>query len=356
MRKGYKKKRKTFTYDGKRYEVYGDTDRELIRKMTEKIEALKRGEVLVCSSMTVKDWSHKCVETYKTNLSPKSYKNYCYHLDHYILDNIGNMKIKDVKPIHCRACLNQLNGLSQYTIGYVYQIMNFIFDKAVGDELINKNPAKNIDKPKGKPYQHRRALTTYEESIFLEAIREHNHGLVFALMYGCGCRPSEAMNVCGRDITEEKGIPLLHIRGTKTKNSDRYVPIPPIVTELLPEDMQPFLPICRTYQGNKLNDRSLKRAWKSLKRIMNIKMGCKLYRNELIPPLPFSDEITPYCLRHTYCTNLCKGGVDIRKAQKLMGHANIEMTADIYTHVGKDQLIDDYDLICNSVERVRNLA
>lgn len=356
MRKDSNLKRKTFTYEGKRYDVYGKTERELIRKQTEKIEALKRGEVLVCSSMLVKEWAHKCVETYKRNLSPKSYNHYCYHLDHYVLSVIGSMKLKDVKPLQCQSCLNNLEGMSQYTIGYIHQIMNFIFDKAVDNGLINKNPAKGINKPNGVPYQHRRALSIHEERIFLEAIREHKHGLVFALMYGCGCRPSEAMNVCGRDIEYKEGKPFLHIRGTKTKNSDRYVPIPQLVMELLPEDAQPFLPLCRTYQGNKLNDRSLKRAWKSLKRIMNIKMGCKVYRNELIPPFPLSDEITPYCLRHTYCTNLCKGGVDIRTAKKLMGHANIEMTADIYTHVEMDQLVDEFDLISNSVERVVRFA
>ena len=62
-------------------------------------------------------------------------------------------------------------------------------------------------------------------------------------------------------------------------------------------------------------------------------MGCKTYRNQLIPPYPLADDFVPYCFRHTYCTDLCKAGVDVRTAQKLMGHANISITADIYTHI-----------------------
>ena len=62
-------------------------------------------------------------------------------------------------------------------------------------------------------------------------------------------------------------------------------------------------------------------------------MGCKTYRNALIPPYLLADDFVPYCLRHTYCTDLCKADVDVRTAQKLMGHANISITADIYTHV-----------------------
>ena len=55
----------------------------------------------------------------------------------------------------------------------------------------------------------------------------------------------------------------------------------------------------------------------------------RVYRNQLIPPLPLADDFVPYDLRHTYCTDLARAGVDIRTAQKLMGHANISVTADI---------------------------
>ena len=78
---------------------------------------------------------------------------------------------------------------------------------------------------------------------------------------------------------------------------------------------------------------------------MNISMGCKVYRNELIPPFPLADDFVPYDLRHTYCTNLARAGVDIRVAKKLMGHANISITADIYTHVDTKDIESAAELI-----------
>ena len=72
---------------------------------------------------------------------------------------------------------------------------------------------------------------------------------------------------------------------------------------------------------------------------MNISMGCRMYRNALIPPFPLAEDFVPYDLRHTYCTDLQKAGVDIRVAQKLMGHSSIEVTANIYTHVDTDDII-----------------
>lgn len=57
------------------------------------------------------------------------------------------------------------------------------------------------------------------------------------------------------------------------------------------------------------------------------------------------EDLTAYCLRHTYCTNLQKQGVDIRTAQYLMGHSSIQMTAKIYTHIGIEQLSNEYSRI-----------
>ena len=72
---------------------------------------------------------------------------------------------------------------------------------------------------------------------------------------------------------------------------------------------------------------------------MNISMGCTVYRNQLIPPLPLADDFVPYMLRHTYCTDLKKHGVDLRLAKQLMGHADIKMTADIYDHADDESAL-----------------
>ena len=74
-------------------------------------------------------------------------------------------------------------------------------------------------------------------------------------------------------------------------------------------------------------------------------MGCKVYRNALVPPMPLAEDFVPYDLRHTYCTDLARAGVDIRTAQKLMGHANISVTADIYTHVDTQDIVGAADQI-----------
>lgn len=47
-------------------------------------------------------------------------------------------------------------------------------------------------------------------------------------------------------------------------------------------------------------------------------------------------EVRPHQLRHSYCSNLYRAGIDLKTAQYLMGHATIQMTANVYTHMEKD--------------------
>lgn len=339
------RQRLSFRYEGGKYDVYGYSDRELERKKTEKIEALKRNEIIVESSMTVRAWAEQFLKAYKQNCM-KDYvmANYEYQLKHYILEEIGDMKLKNVKPLNCQNVLNALEGKSTSLIHKVRVQMNEMFEKAVENELIAKNPARNITEPKGVKGT-RRALTAKEETAFLAAAKKHNHGLLFMFMWGCGCRPSEAENICGRDIQTIDGRLYLHIRGTKTKAADRYVPIPEEVADMLPDTLDPFLPICRTSEGNKISARRQRGAWQHMEYLMNIELGCKTYRNQLVPPYPLADDLCSYCLRHTYCTNLQRRGVDIRTAQRLMGHSDIRMTANIYSHTNIEDISSDYDRI-----------
>lgn len=255
-----------------------------------------------------------------------------------MLDHIGSMQLKSVKPLHCQSVLNMQIGKSKRQIDEVYQALNFIFSKAVENHLIVDNPAKYIVKPQGTKL-HRRAITEKEDRYIREVAKTDRRFYLFLLMLDCGCRPSESAEVKGMDIMLKDGIPLLHIRGTKTVNADRVVPIPPSLYDLI-KDTPPFEYVaCYGSQG-KITLDNRNRLWKSFKRQLNIAMGCKMYRNELLPPYPVAPDLVPYCLRHTYCTNLARKGIDIRMAQKLMGHSDITLTANIYTNLDDNDVLD----------------
>lgn len=333
--------RKTFTYEGKRYTVRGKTEKEAIMKMANKIRDLEEGTFVLSGNTSVRDWALRCVETYKTNQSAITRKTYLSRMNTCILEKIGDRPLKSIKPFDCQNILNDLIDGSQYQISAVYQMLQFIFSKAKINKLISEDPTLDLQKPKGTK-EKRRALTEKEEIYFLKVCETSEQFLPFMLMYFCGCRTSEAKEAMGKDIIQIKDengtYPVLHIRGTKTKNADRNVPIPQELYQRI-KNTPKFEYIAPNDAGNKHTDNSFKRAIKALRRAMNIAMGCKVYRNQLMPPYPLAEDFVPYCLRHTYCTNLCKKGVDIRTAQYLMGHSDIALTANIYTHTDNSSII-----------------
>lgn len=331
------KYRKFFTVEGKRYSIYTDIDDpivwgQLIEQKRQKILARSNRPT---SGMPLRDWAYQCVEAYKTNQKEITRKKYIDRMNTCILKQIGQMPLNRIKPIDCQQVLNRQQGKSKTQINEVYQTLRFLFSHAKENGLIQNDPTEHLVRPTGTKH-HRRALTAEERATVLAVGATDRRYYLFLLMLLCGCRPSEAEECKGYDIITKDGINLLHIRGTKTVQADRFVPIPSYLYALI-KDTPPEDYIACTTTGAKIGE-NRRRIWKSFVRQMNLYLGCKTYRNELIPPYPVADDLVPYCLRHEYCTNLARLDVDIRVAQKLMGHASIKMTAEIYTHVDETML------------------
>ena len=329
--------RKTFTFNGRRYEVTGKTEEEAMRKMIKKQIALENDMVLVNGNTLLKDWYKTAFEAYKPNVSDR-YMNQCLvRFRKHVISDIGNYPLSQITPLQLQTILNRQKGSSRSHITKLHQDIFFVFDMARKNHMLNRNPAADLVRPIGTNHK-RRALTSEERKHFLLVAPTDPRFIFFELMLYCGCRPGEAAEVRYNDVTMIDDIPFLHIRGTKTANSDRYVPIP--------EELKPRLlntsgnALCApTQAGTKHNESSYKRMVTALKRAMNISMGAQCYRNQLIEPLPLAPDFVPYLFRHTYCTDLKKKGVDVRIAKDLMGHADIKTTANIYDHSDGDTLM-----------------
>lgn len=329
--------RKTFTHNGRRYTVRGKTETEAIRKMIERQMELERGDPLVNETTPVSKWYLTAFDTYKPNVSARCLRDMKRRFKNHALPYIGKMAVADVKPIQCQQILNSVSGCSRSMITKLAQELFFVFDIARKNKMISENPAADLVRPRGNAGK-RRALTAEEREHLLKVLPKDKRFIFFELMLYCGCRPNEAAIATYEDVTEIDGIPFLHIRGTKTANSDRFVPIPEEIYPKLVSGTFSGL-IAPNSAGNMHTESSYRRMVESLKREMNLSMGCLVYRNELIEPLPLAPDFVPYLLRHTYCTDLKKKGVDVRIAKNLMGHADIKTTANIYDHDDGETLI-----------------
>lgn len=84
-----------------------------------------------------------------------------------------------------------------------------------------------------------------------------------------------------------------------------------------------------------------------MNRLENVLNGrdasAKGVRKDIIDKWKKMPEIHPYDLRHTYCSILYDAGVDVKTAQYLMGHATLEVTLKIYTHLTEERKERSYD-------------
>lgn len=333
----------TLTYQGKRYYIRADTKAELVAKKALKLRDLEDGKIVINSNVTLSAWAETCIEAYKTNQSEVTREKFEQRVRHCILDSIGAMRLCDIRPIHLQTILNEQAGKSPTQINTVYQAVRFLFSHAVANELLSSDPSLKLTKPKAKKPVPRRALTPEEREIIIRVGATDRRWYYFLLMLYCGCRPSEAMACKGQSIVSIDGYNLLYIKGSKSLSAERHVPIPDEFYRLIantPEDE----PIATTASGP-VTVRNRNRLWRSFKRELNLALGCKTYRNQLIPPFPLADDLYPYCLRHEYCTELARRGVDIRTAQKLMGHSSVTLTANIYTNLTERDTLTAADLL-----------
>lgn len=334
---------KSFTHKGKRYYVRGNTLNEVYEKKARKLFDLDNGRITYNGMMSFEKWAREAVSAYKAGIKDETRNAILYRLNSCVFPEIGQYPIESIKPLQLQRIMNDQAGKSKSHVTKLRQDLTFIFEKALDNKMILENPARNLQLPTYTDNK-RRSLTDKERQHYLLVSKKDPRFVLFDLMLYCGCRPKEAIEVMGMDIQKIDGYNMLHIRGTKTANSDRFVPIP---DQLYPRIRKTpkFEHVALTQAGRPFNATAYKRLSNRLRREMNISMGCKLYRNRLIPPYPLADDFVPYFFRHTYCTDLARKGVDIRTAQKLMGHADIKMTANIYTHVDHGQIVAAAELI-----------
>lgn len=332
---------KDITFEGKRYKIRADTEKELVRKEILKLQELENGVRKIEKSMKFKDWALEWLETYKKpSISEESYISYMSCLKCHILPYLGNMQLKSVRAIHTQKVMNEMLGSSKKMINRIANMLYGIFETAKSNNLVLENPASHLIKPKGT-VSRRRAITLQERKYILQVAEYHRAGLWVKLMLFCGLRPGETAALQWRNVDFKKK--MLHVDSavkrktgvgsTKTEAGKRSIPIPEIlISDLQLRKEDPFDYVLTNTKGGRLTSTSMQRMWDYFKNELNIAMGCESFRGRAVPPYRVADDLVPYCLRHTYCTDLQAAGVPINVARELMGHTDISVTSKIYTH------------------------
>lgn len=334
--------RKTARYNGKKYEATGKTELEAMTKLAEKLAAAKRGEELISGAMSVDAWYKQWKATYKDpkGLTAKSLGMYDEKYNGYIKPRIGFMKLRDVKDVYLQRILNEEAGKSLSHVEKIRRVLREMFSRARKSRLIVYDPSEDLELPAAKDGSHR-SITEDERKLILKVAEYHPSGLwVLTLLY-TGMRPGEAAALNWVDIDFEENMIHIHaalesgsnrIKAPKTEAGIRDIPIhSDLRWRLLEARGKPFDPVFKTEAGNRQNSGSISRLWRAFKREMDIQAGAKVYRNK-IEESKLADDLTMYCLRHTFATDCARHQVPLETVRWFMGHADISTTANIYQH------------------------
>lgn len=340
--------RKTARYNGKKYEATGKIELEALQKLAEKLAAAKRGEEVVGGSMTVDAWYKEWKALYKDpkGLTPKSLRMYDEKYKNYIKPRVGHLKLRDVRDAHLQRILNDQAGKSSSHVKKLRMVMQEMFKRARQSRLIPFDPAELLELPATAAGGHR-SITAEERATILTVAETHRAGLwVLTLLY-TGMRPGETAALVWSDVDFARNEIHVHaaresgtgtIKAPKTAAGVRDIPIhAALLPKLRAAQGNPIAPVFPTQAGNRQNENSLRRLWKGFLRDLDIYMGAEVYRNQIITSV-VAPDLTPYCSRHTFCSDLQRAGVPINVAKELMGHADIQTTANIYTHRNQDTL------------------
>lgn len=343
----YKYVVKTLTFEGKRYYVRGKSEQEAIRKLGSLEAELKSGTKVLNQKTTVQKWAKEWMEVYvkSKNITPKSVEMYKQKLDNYILPEIGTMRLCDVRDTHLKKLLNKANS-SFSTAQKVKIVMQALFKQARKSRLIQYDPSEDIEIPKTKKGTHR-SINEVERTAILEVAEYHYAGLYVLLVLYCGLRPGEAIALQWKDIDVKKHLIYVRkalesgrtgeVKSPKSDAGNRDIPIPDVLwPKLLAARKGLFEPVLIQPLGRKIHSHSsIGDAWNNFKRELDIHMGAEVYRNQIIQSI-VAPDLVPYCLRHTYCTDLQRAGVPLNVAKYLMGHSDVSVTGNIYTDTTPD--------------------
>lgn len=304
-----------------------------------------------------KDWIYTWLLEKKDYIKESTYANYSNNIFNHIIPKLGNYYLKELNHKIIQDFLLELSksgrkdnngGLAEKTIKDITIIIKGSIKKGINEDKI-KNIELTFNYPKDNKENKLYVLTKREQNkitkYVLENINSRNIGLLISLYSGirigelCGLK-WEDVDFKKNCLTINKTIQRVYIKDKKkniskviittpkTKNANREIPI-----------NKDFLEILKKVKSNK-NDYILTGNEKYIEP--------RTYRkhfNKVLDELKIK-HFNFHSLRHTFATNCISLGVDYKTVSELLGHANVNITLNLYVHPRYSQKKKCIDLVC----------
>jgi len=332
-------------HEGKRIRKRGrgyKTKKDATKAMTEVQEAYNRkGTYAEPSKMLYADYLDEWFEKKKKSIGDQTQVLYESVIRVHIIPAIGSLPLNKLTPYHIEDLLHKLisDGYAPETVRRIHAIINTSLAAAERLDLVVKNVASKVEKPK----LPRRDLVVWEPeyvSQFLDKIKNRSrYSIAIYLAVMTGMRQGEILGLRWSDVDLDAGTisiqqTLRHdgkklMSGAKTAGSIRSIAISQATIDLLKEHRKLILmervELGSDYQNNDLVVCSEKGTPAFSTGIM--KVWDRLLKENNAPRITFHD------LRHTHASLLLKQGVHIKVVSERLGHSSVAITLDRYSHL-----------------------
>lgn len=347
--------------DGKTEDVYGRTVTELNEKVIQRRAELAAQGVKP-QQMYVFEYCAGFYARQAPHLSADRQKMYQHQINKVICPVIGGKPIVEISLDDLKDVLATRAHLSRRSQEDTVQILKQIFSAAAEADVIPKDPSLKL-KPGGKPPAKKQALTEAQQVQLLEAVRGLKVEPCVMLGLYTGMRRGEICGLRWDCVHLDGAAPYIEVRRAcrwpdrvhpevsedlKSAAARRDIPIPPQLVEYL-QDIKKNLPVkddekvgkwyvYSVGKGKPVSYSTFRRRWETIKTRSTASgrgLGEKIPKHKVTVTLDFMP--TPHILRHTYVTRLVLSKMDLKRVQYLAGHADPEITLQIYTSLQKAQ-------------------
>lgn len=335
--------------DGKRRYFYGKKRQDVYEKMQAALREKEQGVMVDASRQTVEQYLRYWLEhSAKDRIRPRTYERYEQYVRVHILPTLGKVKLQSLSPQHIQTWKSKKlkEGLSPTTVRTMHVVLHKALSDAIKLGLVSRNVTEMVSPPR-KARQEMQVLTANQARQFLDAAKGEPDEALFIVALATGMRRGELLGLKWQDINFQEGI--LRVRRTlnriptvlgegagslvesepKTMQSRRSIVLPAFALEALQRQK-----LVQTKWRQNAGD-----AWEEHGYVFTTPTGRYIHPNTLyarfkallkkagLPDIRFHD------LRHSVATQLLSSGVHPKVVQEILGHSQISMTMDIYSHV-----------------------
>lgn len=307
---------KIITIDGKRKAFRGHSEKEVMKKILQYQGEREKGPRFAA---VAEAWQEEHWETLSEN-SKKNYNPaYARAVQHFGEQYIRNITAQQIN----RFIIEFSKGRAQKTVKTQLSIVSMVLSYAVLQGHIEQNYAHYVSIPRNLP-KRRRELPSDMDIQRVKINVNHPFGLFAYLILYTGCRRGEALALQYEDfdfqnntISITKSVYYANgrafLKSPKTESGNRTVILLDKLKKYIPKCKKGFI-FAKKGRNMLLTEGEFQTLWKHYQRETGV-------------------SCSPHRLRHAYATMLFEAGIDVKDAQVLMGHANISVTQDIYTHI-----------------------